>query len=119
MIDEGEQRRRSRKPIFIFAAWFSLLDPLLAAGWVYYAAFLAPLDPDPLKHGKVLDSIAVLVVLALAFAVSFVAGGVSLWGIKANGVLVILPTAVLGILLSAALEVLVLFFLVISGLPGP
>ena len=42
-----------------------------------------------------------------------------IWAIKANGVLVILPTAVLGILLGAALEVLVLFFLVISGLPGP
>ena len=45
--------------------------PLLAAGWVYYAAFLAPLDPDPLKHGKVLDSIAVLVVLGASVCSQF------------------------------------------------
>jgi hypothetical protein len=107
-----------RRPIFTFAAWFSLLVPLLAAGWVYYTAS-APPDPDPLKHGEVLDSKAVLAVVALVFAVSFAAGCVSLWGIKANGMLVILPAALLGILVSAALEVLALFFLILTGLPGP
>jgi hypothetical protein len=109
---------RSPKPIFIFAAWFSLVVPLVAAGWAYYAAS-APPEPGSLKHGTVLDSKAVLVALALVFAVGFAAGCVSLWGVKANGALVILPPALLGILVSAALEVLALFFLVLSDLPGP
>ena len=66
------------------------------------------------KHDK-----EVLLVLALVFAVAFAAGCVSLWGVRANGALVILPPALLGILVSAALEVLALFFLLLTGLPGP
>jgi hypothetical protein len=117
-MDEVGTTPRSPKPFFTVAAWFSLLGPLLAAGWAYYAAS-APPEPDSLKHGTVLDSKAVLVVLALVFAVGFAAGCVSLWGVRANGALVILPPALLGILVSAALEVLALFFLLLTGLPGP
>jgi len=82
---------------------------LLGAGWVCYARSI----PNP-RLSK-----ADLVVLALVFGSSFVAGWVSLWGVRANGALVILPPALLGILVSAALEVLALFFLLLTGLPGP
>jgi hypothetical protein len=114
-MDELASARRPPKLIFTFAAWFSLLVPLLAAGWVYYLSHApprwAPRPPnDRLTNPQ-------LVVMALGLAVSFVAGCVSLWGVKANGVLVILPPALLGILASAALEVLALFFLALSGLP--
>jgi hypothetical protein len=118
VMDEVASTRRSPKPIFTFAAWFSLLVPLLAAGWAHYAASAGP-DPNAMQHGTVLDSKAVLVVLALVFAAGFAAGCVSLWGVRANGALVILPPALLGILVSAALEVLALFFLLLTGLPGP
>jgi hypothetical protein len=106
-MDEVTSTRRSPKPFFTVAAWLSLLVPLLAAGWVNYARTI----PNP----RLSD--AELVVLALVFGSSFVAGCVSLWGVRANGALVILPPALLGILVSAGLEVLALFFLVISGLP--
>jgi hypothetical protein len=114
---------RSPKPIFTFAAWFSLLVPLLAAGWHYYVVTPQEvgLRADPAvgvaelrRHDK-----ANMVVLALVFAVGFAAGCVSLWGVRANGALVILPPALLGILVNAALEVLALFFLFLTGLPGP
>jgi hypothetical protein len=48
-----------------------------------------------------------------------VAGVVSLWGIRSNGVLAILPAAVLGILLSLAVGLLSLLFLALTGLSGP
>ena len=106
-MDEVTSAPRSPKPFFTVAAWLSLLVPLLAAGWVYYARTI----PNPrLSNGD-------LVVLTLVFGSSFVAGCVSLWGVRANGALVILPPALLGILVSAGLELLALFFLVISGLP--
>jgi hypothetical protein len=114
---------RSPKPIFTFAAWFSLLGPLLAAGWFCYVVpdQRAGLRADPAvgvaelrSHDK-----EVLVVLAVVFAVGFAAGCVSLWGVRTNGALVILPPALLGILVSAALEVVALFFLLLTGLPGP
>lgn len=117
-MDQIASTRRSPKPLFTLAAWLSLLVPLLAAGWVYYLGWWAPLNPDEPNPGFSLTK-AHLVVLALVFGVSFVAGCVSLWGVRANGALVILPPALLGILLSAGLEVLALFFLVLSGLPGP
>jgi hypothetical protein len=62
---------------------------------------------------------AVLGALAAACALSFLAGCVSLWGVKTNGALAILPAALLGILASAVLGVLALIFLGLSGLPGP
>lgn len=121
-MDEVASTGRSPKPIFTFAAWFSLLVPLLAAAWYYYAqGQQAGLLADPAvgvaelrRHDKV-----VLVVLALVFVVGFAAGSLSLWGVRANGALVILPPALLGILVNAALEVLALFFLVLTGLPVP
>lgn len=121
-MDEVASTRRSPKPFFTFAAWFSLLSPLLAAGWYYYAeAQRAGLVADPAVGVAELRSHekASLVVLALVFAVGFAAGCVSLWGVRAKGALVILLPALLGILVSAALEVLALFFLLLTGLPGP
>lgn len=122
-MDEVASTRRSPKPIFTVTAWFSLLGPLLAAGWYYYAvpAQRAELLADPavgVAELRRMEKVG-LVVLALVFAVGFAAGCVSLWGVRANGALVILPPALLGILVSAALEVLALFFLVLTGLPGP
>jgi hypothetical protein len=48
-MDEVQSARRSPKPIFTFAAWLSLLSPLLAAGWYYYVvpAQRAELLADP------------------------------------------------------------------------
>jgi hypothetical protein len=113
--------QQSRKPFFTFAAWFSLVAPLLTAGWVFYAAPMPAAPPDRVwsrdemhQHTK-----AVFGVLSLVSAVGFVAGCMSLWGVKANGAIVILPPAILGILISAALEVVALFGLVLTGLPGP
>jgi hypothetical protein len=57
--------------------------------------------------------------LAVVFAVSFVAGCGSLWGVKTNGAWVILPPAVFGIFVSAIAEVIALIFVALSGLPGP
>jgi len=96
---------------------------LLAAGWYYYAvpAQRAELLADPavgVAELRRMEKVG-LVVLVVVFAVGFAAGCVSLWGVRANGALVILPPALLGILANAALEVLALFFLVLTGLPGP
>jgi hypothetical protein len=110
VMDEVASTRRSPKPFFTVAAWLSLLVPLLAAGWVYYVVALAP--PPITRLSK-----AELVVLALVFAGSFVAGCVSLWGVKANGALVILPPALLGILASVMLEAFTLFVLLLSSVP--
>ena len=106
-MDEVTSTRRSPKPFFTAAAWLSFVVPLLAAGWVYSARTI----PNPRL------SETDLVVLALVFGSSFVAGCVSLWGVRTNGARVILPPALLGILVSSVLEVLALFFLVISGMP--
>jgi len=114
-MDEEASTRRSSKPFFTVAAWLSLLVPLLAAGWAYYLGS-APPSPDA-PHDRLTK--AHLVMLALVFALSFVTGCVSLWGVKTNGAWVILPPAVLGMLVSAILEVLALGFLVLSNLPGP
>ena len=118
-MDEVKNTRRSPKPFFTVAAWLSLLVPLLAAGWVCIAglAGLAQTDPDLLNQPKILDTKVDLVVLALVFGVSFVVGCVSLWGVRTNGALVILPPALLGILVSAGLEVTALIFLILSDLP--
>jgi hypothetical protein len=105
-MDEVASMRSSPKPIFAFAAWFSLLGPLLAAGWFCYVvpAERAGLRADPAvgvaelrTHDK-----ARLVALALVFGVGFAAGCVSLWGVRANGALVILPPGLLGILVPVA-----------------
>jgi hypothetical protein len=109
-MDEVTSTRRSPKPFFTVAAWLSLLVPLLAAGWAYYAGSALPPNPRLSK--------ADLVVLALVFGSSFVASCVSLWGIKANGALVILPPALLGMLASVVLEAFTLFVLALSGLPS-
>ena len=109
-MDEVAGIRKSPKPIFTVAAWLNLLVPLLAAGWVYYTISWA----TPITH----LSKAELVVLALVFAASFVAGCVSLWGVKANGALVILPPALLGILASVVLEAFTLFALLLSSVPS-
>jgi hypothetical protein len=109
---------RSPKPIFTIAAWLSLFGPLLAAGLAYTAASAGP-DPSALEYGTVLDSKVVLGLLAAVFAAGFAAGCMSLWGTRANGAMVILPPALLGILVSAGLEGLALFLLVLAGMPGP
>jgi hypothetical protein len=123
MMGEVASTRRSPKPIFTVAAWFSLLGPLPAAGCYYYAV--------PAQRGELLADPTLgvaelrrrekvgLVVVAVVFAVGFAAGCASLWGVRANGALVILPPALLGILVSAALELLALLFLLLTGLPGP
>jgi hypothetical protein len=54
-----------------------------------------------------------------ACGASLVAGVVSLWGVRANGPLAILPAAVLGILLSLAVGALAVMFLALTGLPVP
>ena len=115
-----ESTQQPRKPFFTFAGWVSLLVPLLAAGWYCYAAPAQRLtDPADRVEKMRTQEKTYLVVLAVVFAVSFAAGCVSLWGVKANGAIVILPPAILGILISLALEVIALFFLVLTGLPGP
>src|SRR5688572_25323049 len=73
VMDEVTSAPRSPKPFLTVAAWLSLLVPLLAGGWVYYSRTI----PNPrLSKGD-------LAVLALVFGVSFVAGCVSLWGVRA------------------------------------
>jgi hypothetical protein len=114
-MDEVGSSARPRRPILTIAAWFSVIVPLVAAGWAYYMGS-APHGPDrPNPHLSQADSVG----LAVVFAVSFVAGCVSLWGVKTNGAWVILPPAVLGILMSVVFEVIALIFVVLSGLPGP
>ena len=114
MVEPGSSSR-SRRPIFRIAAWFSVIVPLLAAGWAYYMGS-APHGPDrPNPHLSKADSVG----LAVVFAVSLVVGCVSLWGVRTNGAWAILPPALLGILVSVALEVLAIIFVVLSGLPGP
>ena len=106
-MDEATSTRSSPKPFFTVAAWLSLLVPVLAAGWVYFARTI----PNPRL------STSDLVVLALMFGCSFVAGFVSLWGSRANGALVILPPALLGMMASVVLEAFTLFTLILSGVP--
>jgi hypothetical protein len=114
-MDEAGSNPRPRKPFFMIAAWFSLVVPLLAAGWAYYMGS-APHGPDrPNPHLSKADSVG----LALVFGISFVAGCMSLWGVKTNGAWRIVPPAVLGILVSVVFEVIALIFVVLSGLPGP
>jgi hypothetical protein len=111
-MDEAARNPRPRRPFFTIAAWFSLVVPVLGTGvaWVSSQPPVADIKGIP---------VPILAALAVAFGISFLAGCVSLWGVRANGALVILPPALLGILVSAALEVLALFFLVLTGLPGP
>ena len=123
-MDEVANPRRSPKPFFTLAAWFSLLGPMLAAGLYYYAVpaqrgeFIADPELGGMVELRRREKVG-LVVLAVVFAVAFAAGCVSLRGVRTNGALVILPPALLGILVSAVLEVLALFFLALTGLPGP
>jgi hypothetical protein len=58
-----------------------------------------------------------LVVLVLTLPLGLVSGLVSLWGVKSNGALVILPPALLGMLATVVLELLALCLLAFSGLP--
>jgi hypothetical protein len=111
-MDEAGSSPRPRRPFFTIAAWFSLGVPMLGTGvaWVSSQPPVADIKGIP---------VPILAALAVAFGISFVAGCVSLWGVRANGALAILPPALLGILASAVLEVLALGFLVLSNLPGP
>ena len=111
-MDEAGSNPRPRRPFFTIAAWFSLVVPVLGAGVAWASS------QPPVADVKGIP-VPILAALAVAFAISFVAGCVSLWGVRANGALVILPPALLGILASAVLEVLALGFLVLSNLPGP
>jgi hypothetical protein len=106
-MNEAGGNPNPRRPFFTIAAWFSLLVPFVAAG----VAVVGSQPPGPER------SKTPLLVLVGAFGTSFVAGCVSLWGIKANGVWVILPPALLGMLVSAIFEVIALILLGLSGLP--
>jgi hypothetical protein len=103
------------KPVFTIAAWFSLIVPLLAVGWACYMTSLPPGPGGENRHLNKADSVG----LAVVFAVSFVAGCVSLGGVKTNGAWVILAPAVPGILGSAVLAVIALVFVALSNLGGP
>lgn len=98
------------KPAFTVAAWVSLLVPLLGV-----AVGMLSDRPPPAKGIPT----PVLAGVAIACGASLIAGVVSLWGVKSNGALVILPAAVPGILLSLAVGLLALLYLVLTGLPGP
>jgi hypothetical protein len=102
-----ERVSHPRKPFFTVAAWFSLLVPWMGV----VAGLAASAAPRGIP-------VPMLIVLAAVFALSFVGGWVSLWGIKANGALPILPPALLGIVSSAILELLTLIFLGLSNLPS-
>ena len=111
-MDEVGSTPRSPKPFFTVAAWFSLLVPLLGVGLWYYGMLHGwGFGRDPNFRT------AAFAAEALVFALSFLAGCVSLWGVKANGALVILPPALLGILASAVLEASALISLFFVGLP--
>jgi len=78
MLETGARCR----PIFTFAAWFSVIAPLLAVGWAIYASNLPPEQlGDKKPHLNKADSVG----LAFVFALSFVAGCASLGGVKTNG----------------------------------
>lgn len=103
---------RSSRPLFTVAAWLSLLVPLLAAAWFYIDATTNQ------RQGPERDQPPVVLAILLAiFALSFVVGWVSMFGIPTNGALTILPPALLGIVASFLLALLAAFFLTISGLP--
>ena len=112
MKTSGGTRSEQRQPFFTIAAWFSVIVPALGG----VVAWLT--SQPPLADAKGIP-VPVLAVLAATFAISFVAGFVSLWGAKTNGAVVILPPALIGMLLSAALELLAITFLILSNLPGP
>ncbi|MFL5241973.1 MAG: hypothetical protein ACJ8FY_07680 [Gemmataceae bacterium] len=113
MTDKRETKSSTPNPMFTIAAWLSLFVPLLAAAWAFYVASTrAPGRDTGLTK-------PILIVLAVVFGLSFVTGCISLRGVKTNGALVILPPAILGMLISAALELLALIFLALTGLPGP
>jgi hypothetical protein len=114
-MDASGNSSSPRRPFFTIAAWFSVIVPLLAVGWACYMASLPPGSSEENRHLNKADSVG----LAIVFAVSFVAGCVSLWGVKANGAWVILPPAVLGILVSAVFEGIALVFVALSNLGGP
>jgi hypothetical protein len=115
LMDEAGNSSRPRRPIFTIAAWFSVIVPLLAVGWACYMSSLPPGPGGENRHLNKADSVG----LAVVFAVSFVAGCASLWGVKTNGVWVILPPAGIGILASAVLEGVALIFVALSNLGGP
>ncbi len=106
VMDEAGSSPGPRKPFFMFAAWFSLLAPLVAAGWAYSVGTTPHGADRPNPHISQGDSLALLAV----FAVSFVAGCVSLRGIRSNGAWAILPPAVLGMLASAVFGVIALLY---------
>lgn len=115
-MEAAENSAGPRKPMFTIAAWFSVIVPFVAAGWAISMANMPPEQPGEKKpHLNKADSVG----LAVVFAVSLVAGCVSLGGVKANGAWTILPPALLGILVSAGFEVIALIFVALSGLPGP
>ena len=114
-MDAASDSSRPRRPVFTIAAWFSVIVPLLAVGWACYMTSLPRGPGGENGHLSKTDSIE----LAVVFAVTFVAGCVSLWGVKTNGAWVVLPPAVIGILVSVALGVLALIFVALSELGGP
>jgi len=98
----------TRKPFFTFAAWGSLLVPLIAT--VLFLYLNNPQGPSDRWIAPALFTI---------YASCFVLSCVSLVGIKWNGAWAILPAALLGLPINASLSLLALFFWVLSGLPGP
>ena len=94
---------KTRQPFFTWAAWLSLILPLVAVG-----VFLAVNNPQAREQRWI------FAVFTLVFAGCFFSGCLSLAGVRRNGVWVILPPAVLGILLSAALGLLALCFWMLS-----
>jgi hypothetical protein len=89
--------------LFIWAAWLSLVVPLVAVG-----VFLAVNDPqDHDEHGLFAG-------LTFTFAACFLSGCVSLASVRANGAWAILPPAILGMLVSLALGLLALLYWALS-----
>jgi hypothetical protein len=98
-----ENRPANRRPFFTWAAWLSLIVPLIAVG-----VFLAINDPQ--KHGEH----ALFATLTFVFAAGFLTGCVSLAGVRTNGAWVILPPAILGMLVNLALGLLALIYWALS-----
>ena len=100
-------------PLFAAAAWFSLAAPLLGA-----VTFLSASGGPPANHSREYDDLKFKGMAALC-AASFLAGCVSLAGVRRSSVWAILPAAILGIMASVALTLVALLGAALSGAPGP
>jgi hypothetical protein len=109
-VDAAKQLRTSRWSFFALAAWFSLLAPAATAR-LFYAGIRVRLVRTA--------SAGTFFLLFAVFTLSFLAGWVSLFGLRGGRVLAIFPAAALGIVLSAVLAWFALWLGVLSasGLP--